>query len=318
MDGIQVVTYLLVFIFVIAFMAKVMKMVRMPKHLRWELYPLAGETKRPWGGSYLEDKDWWIKPPEHKSLIHELKFMGEEILFFKEYFHRNRSLWYIVYPFHIGVFLFVAFAALLIVGALTMVAEMPVSGGDTGAWGILIYYLTLVVGIGALVFGAIGCLALLIRKLSDKVMSPYTRRIEYFNIIVVLVVFLTGISAWAVADRSFDIARGYMRSLVALGDMGSLDAIITAHIVLLALLLAYLPFTNIMHFFAKFFTYHMVRWDDAPNLRGSRLERSLKPLLDQRINWAAPHMQTLNKWSDIATEDGKGVSSGRLSRKAGN
>jgi hypothetical protein len=72
-----------------------------------------------------------------------------------------------------------------------------------------------------------------------------------------------------------------------------------------------------MHFFAKFFTFHKVRWDDAPNLRGGELERGLKPLLEQRINWAAPHMQNLSRWTDVATGDMGTSIAPRVVRKGG-
>jgi len=45
----QIATYVLFAIFVVACTAKIFKYAKMPIHLRWELYPLAGETKRPWG-----------------------------------------------------------------------------------------------------------------------------------------------------------------------------------------------------------------------------------------------------------------------------
>lgn len=303
MGVLQIVTYVLAAAFVVVFTVKMMRYARMPTHLRWELYPLAGETKRPWGGSYLEDPDWYNKPPEKKSFIGEMKFMGKEIIFFREYFHRNRSLWYIIQPFHVGIFLFVTFIALLFIGALTMQAGIAVSAETANAWGLLLYYVTLVVGAAGLIFGTIACLALFVRKIIDPEMSPYTRRIEYFNIFLVLAVFLTGLLAWAIADPGFETARGYMQSLITFNLIESMDAIIAVHIILLVLLLAYLPYTNIMHFFAKHFTFNKVRWDDAPNLRGSALERKLAPLLAMRITWAAPHMQTINRWSDIANEE---------------
>jgi nitrate reductase gamma subunit len=298
----QIATYVLFAIFVVAFTAKIFKYAKMPIHLRWELYPLAGETKRPWGGSYLEELDWEKKPPEKKSFIGEMTFMGKEIIFFKEYFHRNRGLWYIVFPFHVGIFMYVTFFALLFIGALTLIGGISVAAESSNAWGLLIFYVTLVVGVAALIFGAIACLALFVRKIVDPGMSTYTRRIEYFNIFFVLAMFVTGLVAWGIADPGFETARAYMKSLITFSSVGSMDAIIVVHIILLALLLAYLPFTNIMHFFAKHFTFTKVRWDDAPNLRGSALERKLAPLLAMRITWAAPHMQTLNKWSDIASE----------------
>lgn len=318
MEALQIVTYILVAAFVVAFSAKMIKYQRMPIHLRWELYPVVGETKRPWGGSYLEEPDWFEKPQEKKSFksfIAEMKFMGKEIIFFREYFHSNRGLWYIVEPFHIGLFLFVTFLALLFIDAVTMQAGVSVSAETSNAWGLLLHYVTLVVGGASLIFGTIGCLSLFVRKMIDPEMSPYTRRIEYFNIFLVLAVFLTGLLAWAIADPGFETARSYMQGLITLNLIESMNPIIVVHVVLLALLLAYFPYTNIMHFIAKHFTFNKVRWDDAPNLRGSALERKLAPLLDMRVTWAAPHMQTLNRWSDIAKEPIQEVRSKHTSEK---
>jgi nitrate reductase gamma subunit len=317
MAALLIVTYVLFSIFLVAFIWKGYQQSKMPIHLRWELYPLAGEKSRPWGGSYLESPDWYKKPREHHSFAGEMAFLGKEVFFFREYFRRNRSLWYIVYPFHMGIILLVTFFVLVVVGALTTIGGVEVSAASSNAWGLLLYYVTLIVGIPALVLGTISCLALLIRKFADPTMSPYTRRAEYFNIVFVLAMFLTGLLAWAVADRGFEIAREYMKSLLTFGSTESLPSLSAAHAMLLTLLLAYLPFTNMMHFFAKFFTYHKVRWDDRPNLRGSALERELKQLLEQRINWAAPHMQNLRRWVDVSTEETGASPSPRVTRKGG-
>jgi hypothetical protein len=71
--------------------------------------------------------------------------------------------------------------------------------------------------------------------------------------------------------------------------------------------LAYLPFTQMMHFVAKYFTYHEVRWDDEPVEAGSKLDRELKKLLGQSPTWAGPHVRADGKktWVDIATDIGK-------------
>jgi nitrate reductase gamma subunit len=303
MAGIQIAAYILGAIFVIGFAAKGMKFARMPIHLRWELYPLAGETSRPWGGSYLEDNDWYKKPAEHHSFMGEMKFFGQEVLFLKEYLHRNRGLWYVAYPLHIGIFMLVGFFGLLIVGAITMAADVAVSAETANIWGKIVYYLTLVVGAAALIMGTLGCLGLLVKKLFDPEMSPYTRRVEYFNILFVLAVFVTGLLAWVVVDATFAPARDFMKAFVTFGDPGSVSSLVAAHVILLALLLAYMPHTNMLHFFAKWFTYHKVRWDDQPNFRGSELERGLKPLLEQRVTWAAPHMEPITHWADVAKAD---------------
>jgi len=296
----QIATYFFVFVFIIGFVSRLVKYSRMPVHLRWELYPIAGETKRPWGGSYLEESEWWKKPVEEKSFFGEIKFMAQEILCFREYFKRNRSLWYIVYPFHIGIFLFAGFFLLLVIGSLMLLGDVVISGESASFWGKLVYYLTLATGGTALVVGAAGCFALLIRKVVDSNMRPYTRRIEYFNIMLVLGIFITGICSWAFADSTFSTARDFTRGLITLGDAGSMDGIIISHIILIGLFLAYLPFTNMMHFFMKHFTYNSVRWDDVPHLRGNRIELQLQPLLAQPVSWAAPHIEGINRWSDIS------------------
>ena len=72
------VTYASVAVFVIAVVTKFVKYASMPIHLRWELYPVAHEKGRAhYGGSYLEEPDWWTKSRE-SSLIGELKVMGRE------------------------------------------------------------------------------------------------------------------------------------------------------------------------------------------------------------------------------------------------
>jgi hypothetical protein len=68
-----------------------------------------------------------------------------------------------------------------------------------------------------------------------------------------------------------------------------------------------------MHFVAKYFTYHEVRWDDEPVVAGSKLDRELKELLGQTVTWAGPHVRADGKktWVDIASDTGKREESGQ-------
>jgi hypothetical protein len=59
-----------------------------------------------------------------------------------------------------------------------------------------------------------------------------------------------------------------------------------------------------MHYVAKYFTYHKVRWDDEPNRPGSGLENRLKLLLGQPAGWSAPHIHPGESWSRQAEETG--------------
>jgi nitrate reductase gamma subunit len=229
-----------------------------------------------------------------------MKFMGEEVLWFKEYYRLNRPYWYYVFPFHIGAFTFMGLIALLIVGAITAIAGVDISTASANIWGRFLYYVTPVVGGIALIFGTLGSVALLIRRLTNDDFKPYTRRIEYFNLVLILALFLTGLLSWALYDHVFAVDRQYFVSLLTFSGVPGISPLTIANILLVLVTVAYLPFTNMMHFFAKWFTYHKIRWDDAPNLRGSGLESKLEPLHDLPLGWVAPHVQELGHWSDIA------------------
>ena len=58
-----------------------------------------------------------------------------------------------------------------------------------------------------------------------------------------------------------------------------------------------------MHFVAKYFTYHEIRWNDEPMEQGSKMENEVKELLSQPVSWAAPHLDADGKknWVDIVT-----------------
>jgi nitrate reductase gamma subunit len=297
----QLATYAFIALIIIVYVVRLAKYARMPVHVRWELYPIAGEN-RPMGGSYLEDREWWSCPREEKSFLKEMKFMGEEILFFKEYHRLNRPYWYYVFPFHIGVFVAMAFIAALIVGALTQIAGVEITETSPVLWGRFLYYATPVLGGIALTFGTLGSIALLVKRMFDADLRPYTRRIEYFNLLLVLALFLTGLISWVLYDHAFAVDRQYILSLLTFSGVVGISTLTTANILLVLVTAAYLPFTNMTHFFAKWFTYHKIRWDDEPNLRGSNLESRLTPLHGLPMSWAAPHIQEFGCWSDIGLQ----------------
>ena len=74
---------------------------------------------------------------------------------------------------------------------------------------------------------------------------------------------------------------------------------------LVGLFLAYLPWSHMTHFFAKYFTWHSVRWDDAPNLAG-RFDAKAGRLLERPITWSAPHIRGDGRktWGDVVHEKG--------------
>ena len=59
-----VITYSAFLVFYAVIIYKCIRLVRMPLHLRWEIYPVPheGEKKAKYGGSFFEEVMWWKKP----------------------------------------------------------------------------------------------------------------------------------------------------------------------------------------------------------------------------------------------------------------
>jgi len=271
----------------------------MPDHLRWELYPVAHETERPYGGSYFEKLDWW-KTSREKSLLGELRFMGSELFLFKLYYRLNKNYWYYVYPFHIGTFLLVAWLVLLLLGAITSIAGVEVSSGSANAWGIIIHYLTLITGIGGYIIAGFGCLGLLIKRFRNESLKRYTVPVDYFNLTFIMVVIIAGLVSWILFDPVFSIARDFMISLISFTPASSINPATYTSILLISLFLMYSPFTRMTHYVAKFFTYHKVLWDDSPNIAGNSVYGKENHLLNQIPCWSGDHIQAGKSWKAVS------------------
>jgi hypothetical protein len=85
------------------------------------------------------------------------------------------------------------------------------------------------------------------------------------------------------------------------GRPPEVSSVLGVQMAVASLFLFYLPFTRMIHFFSKYFTYHQVRWDDRPVVAGSRLERRLRRALDFGVDWSAEHLSTGKTWAEIAT-----------------
>jgi nitrate reductase gamma subunit len=294
-------SYLLLGVFVVAFVIRTVKMASLPVHLRWELSPVPHEKGRgAYGGSYLEEVDWWTKPRE-KDLVSEVTYMAKEIVFLKALWEHNRKLWWFSFPFHFGLYLLVGAAALLLLGGIG--AYFGIRGPGLG---ILTTGLPLLAGAGY-ALGTVGAVGLLLARLTSDEMRNSTALVSYVNLLVLLSMFATGLWAVLTVPGFSGEVVGFVLGLLTASLPDGMPGIVSAHFICAFLFLAYLPFTQMMHFVAKYFTYHQVRWDDEPVAPGGKLDRELKRLLGQPVTWAAPHVRADGKktWVDIATDIGK-------------
>jgi nitrate reductase gamma subunit len=294
-------SYILLAIFVLAFVIRSVKLARLPVHLRWELSPVPHEKgKGHYGGSYLEEMDWWTKPRE-KDHAAEAIYMAKEIVFLKALFEHNRKLWWLSFPFHFGLYLLVVAGGLLVMGGL-----LSLVGVDMAGWGVLTTGLPLLAGLGY-ALGAFGAVGLFFVRLTDDNLRNSTAPATYVNLLVLLAMFVTGLWAALTVTGFTGHVMGFAGGLLRASVPAELPGILAAHFVFAFLFLAYLPFTQMMHFVAKYFTYHKVRWDDEPVTAGSKLDLELKKLLNQTVTWAAPHVRADGKktWVDVAMDSGR-------------
>ena len=294
-------SYVLLAVFVAAFAVRTFRMASLPVHLRWELSPIPHEKGRgAWGGSYLEEVNWWTKPRE-KDLVSEVVYMAKEIIFLKALWEHNRKLWWFSFPFHFGLYLLTGAAGLLLLGGIGAFFGMHGLG-----LGILRTGLLLLAGAGY-GLGTAGAVGLLATRLTSEEMRNSTAPVTYINLLVLLSVFVTGLWAVLTVPAFAQQVLGFTLGLLTASLPPAIPWIVSAHFICAFIFLAYLPFTQMMHFVAKYFTYHEVRWDDEPVMPGRKLERELKKLLSQPVSWAAPHVRADGKktWVDIATDTGK-------------
>ncbi len=291
----QVFAYVAAAVFLVAMGRRALRYATTPMHLRWELYPVPHEVGK--DGSYFEELDWWEKSRK-SSLIGELKVMVPEILLLIGLWEHNRKLWFASYPFHAGLYVTILFLALLLGGGIAQAAGAPVTSDSNAA---ALYYATIVVGVVGLVSVAVGAAALLALRVTDRGLRIYAVPADFFNLGLILAMVLVALASWASIDHSFTQARGFAQGLVSFEQPADTHGLIIAQSMLLSFFLIYLPFTHMTHFLGKFFTYHFVRWDDAPNLRGSTYEKLIARLLQRPVAWSAPHIQQGKSWAEVAT-----------------
>jgi nitrate reductase gamma subunit len=285
--------------FLAACLARAVLYARAPLHLRWELYPVPHEETRraEHGGSYFEELDWWIKPAQF-NLLGELKAMAAEIVFLKGLWEFNRKLWWRSFPFHFGLYLLIAAVLLLLLSALLLIIA---PGWMVGALGTSLHWLYTLTGLAGAGLAVMGALGLLYRRLTDQQLKTYTTPGDILNLaffIVTIGVLAAGyLFRGPAAPSTLTVAVG----LVSFDSSVEIPGLLAAGLVLGALLAAYIPLTHMSHFIAKYFTYHSVRWDDKPYLRGGNLGQKMAEYLTYRPTWAAPHIQADGKktWAEV-------------------
>ena len=279
---------LAMFLFLAISAYKAYKYAKMPIHGRLELYPVPKEKGHGHGGSYMEEQEWWTKPRE-TSFASELVDMLKEMLFIKKLFQNQKPFWWLSYALHLGIYFIIAWTIILTVGAITLLSGGTVAA-DSGVWGKLLFYVTPLVGWIGFMLASFGALTLIIRRLTDSVLRKYTTPQEYFNLLLLFVVTITGALVWS-SDITMSNAREAMVNVLSFQPLNG-DPLLITHIILTGFMLIYIPSSKMSHYVGKFFTFHKVLWDNDPNLPGSKVDEMIRQGANYKPQnkWSAPHI----------------------------
>jgi nitrate reductase gamma subunit len=256
--------YAALLFFLGALVVRTMRYARQPVHLRWELHPIAHDKSRA---------------------------MAAEILLLDGIRRHNRTLWRVSLPFHLGVYLIIAWIGMILLSGLIRSTGTPASAFSQTI-GLL--------GFSGLALGLYGSAGLMLRRLTDPSLRAYNAPADLFNLGIWLVYL-----GWTLIVHV--VEGGFDSLIVFAGDWLRLAAHntstpIAVELLLGAFLLAYLPLSRMFHFVAKYFLYHDVRWDEKSNARNGPMERRLAQAMTYDLPWDSPHTSHARTWNEAVDQ----------------
>ncbi len=286
---IAIFTYFSYIFIIVAYTIKIVRYLRLPIHLRWELYPVIHEENYYYGGSYFEYINWWTKKRQ-RSLLRSLIYLMREYLYMGSYLKSNVYYWLFLYLSHISYILLIVLQAIIILSSL-----LKTIGIDTSLYGLAEF-----VGPVCFITGIAGNMGLLIFRIVKDELRLYTSTFMYLGYIFHLILCLSGLAMWLHDDNPFLQYENFWKGLFTFSPVG-ITPLLTCFIILINLHLIYLPFTRAIHYITRLFAFFMIRWDDKPNIKGSELEKRLLNAFEQKVTWSAPHIYSEKKWNEQLT-----------------
>jgi nitrate reductase gamma subunit len=290
----QVLVYASVVFSFAGLIYRALRMARLPVHLRWELAPVpAAGPRADYGGSHLEAFEFWTRP-RRRARTAALVYIVHEALTLRSVWKGNRGLWPLSFTLHLGLYLTALLYGLTATYAALVAwgrgSPMP-AGAEALSWAFLPGFL----------LGGLGSIGLLLRRAIDPRLAPFNTPARFLNLLMLATLFATGAYAWSQSAGFAEEVIRTARGLIPLNGGLAPTLPLAVHLSAVAAFLVYLPLSDMVHFVAKYFTYHAVRWDDRP--LDPSMERELMSLMSQPVGWAAPHIAAPDRkeWKDLAT-----------------
>jgi len=290
--------YISIVVFLSVTVYKIRSYQEMPRHLRWDLYPIPHLGAE---GSKYQKLDFHNKVPFF-SKADEGKYLGLEMVFIKKAFVNNFRLWLGSWPLHMGIYLGAFWLVLLMLGAIIEINGIQINGAATLSLGWAVKWMTIFVGIASFGAGLLGTIILLWLRYTDEELRYMADFVTYINLFLMLLVFGTGFMAWVTVDTTFDMIRLQTKALLTFSGASVSSLPIVFEMMAFGLFLCYLPFSRMMHFAAKYFFYHNIMWDDEAMKPGSKLEQNISSYLQYQLKWEASHISSGGSWIDQVAE----------------
>jgi len=297
--GWQIFAFSAIVIFLIVIVYRTITISRLPVHLRWELAPIPHEKGRGrYGGSYLEEYEWWRKRRQHSTLA-PILYMAVEILLLRGVWKHNRGLWPLSFAFHAGIYLVVLMLLFSLVSALLIITGAPVAALD-----VFLAIASFLAAAGYML-GSLGAVGLILKRAFDTNYRSFNTVSKCFNLVFLAALFISGAYARFFLPNFVSEMSLFIKGLITLDASVALTLPLSLHVIISLLFLIYLPLTDMIHFVAKYFTYHAVRWNDEP--KDEKMVEELNSLMDQPVSWSAVHVEADGKknWVELTTKKTK-------------
>jgi nitrate reductase gamma subunit len=274
---------------------RILSIMRLPRHLRWELAPIPGERSRgSYGGSYLEEYEWWTKKRQ-KSHGASVIYMAKEIFFMHGIWRNNKGLWPFSFFLHWGIYLLVIALIFQVVFAIIFQIGFTISEPLLRTISIL--------SLIAFLTGTAATVSFMIKRSFDRNLAWSNTIGTFLHLAILCAVFVSGGAAWLFVDEWEHHVIGFIGGILTFDQAMTVPLPLAVSTGFTLLFCLYLPFTNMLHMVTKYFLYHHIRWDERPQSAFKEIE--FQKLLAQPIGWRRIRNGSGSQktWSEVAKED---------------
>lgn len=183
---------------------------------------------------------WELFPYPH-NIGGQLRELVTEVVSLRSLYLYKRKLWGRSLLMHWGLYLLIVWVLLMLVGLGEVIPLTPVAFLGAAA-------------------ACLGAVLLLLFRLTDPEMRGITGVADCLNLGLVAVVPLVGVVSGFFA-RAEEI-RTYLAGVFTFHPLPPADLVFSVNLLLIQLFLLHLPAGRMIHFAAKYFTYHEVKWGE--------------------------------------------------------